>query len=93
MGGLHSVSATKSLLLLVKTLFVCIKREMKDGELSSEDIGKILSSREFHTAALASIGNIRDVSKELKELDFADGLDLSRFVYDVAMDIVEELKK
>lgn len=92
MGGKFGTKNTKDCLYLSKVVTLCILREVKKDGFQIQDLGVFLKSGEFEGALAEALKDIDQVPDEVTELDFRDGLDLGRYVYGMADDILDEVR-
>lgn len=92
MGGKYGVKETKDCLYLSKVITLCVLREVKKDGFQIRDLGAFLKSGEFEGAVGEALKDIDKVDDEVLELDFRDGLELSRYVYGMADDILDEVR-
>lgn len=87
-----SVKETTDILYLTKVIVLNIVREIAKDGFQVSDIGAFLKSGEFEKALQEAIAGADKVLGEVSNLSLMDDLSLARYVYNMAMDIVGEVK-
>ncbi len=92
MGGQYGTKETKDWLYLSKVVALCIIREVQKDGFQVADIGAFLKSGEFEGALREALKDTNKVQDEIAELDFFDGIELARYAYSTADDILDEIR-
>ncbi len=92
MGGKYGTKETKEVVTLGKVVTLAILAEVKKDGFQVKDLGAFLKSPEFEKAVVPAVENVELVASEVTELDFFDGLALSKHAYACADEILDALK-
>lgn len=92
MGGKFGTKNSKEVLTLGKVVTQVILQEVRKDGFQPKDLTAFLKSPAFEAAVKPAVEEIDLVDDELTELDFFDGLDLSKHVYACVSDIIDTLK-
>ena len=92
MAGKYGVQETREVLLFVKSLVVRVIKDSRVDGFSYEDFSSILSDPQVAKDFFIAVQGSDRVDEEVKELDFLDGVELSKFAYACVAEIIGELK-
>ena len=92
MAGKYGTAEVRDVVLFVKTMVIRGLEMSKDGKLTPEDLQLLFSDPQLVGDFFKALEGSDQVKKELNELDFLDGLELSRFIYNAVSDIVGALR-
>ncbi len=87
-----SVKETTDILYLTKVVVLNVVREIAKDGFQIADLGAFLKSAEFEKALGDAVTGADQVIGEVSNLSLMDDLAIARYVYNMAMDIVQEVK-
>lgn len=93
MSGKFGVSETRELVIFLKNLILLCMKEMKEDGFQPDDLKAILTDPQIASDFFLAIEGISTAKEEMKELDFQDGLEISKFLYSCVTEIVSEIRK
>jgi hypothetical protein len=93
MAGSYSIANTKEVVKLAKLVTIRLMKGLKsDGKFELDDLVTLLADPEVVIALTVAVEGIEKVPLEAKELDWKEGLELGKYVYDAVAEVLAAVK-